>query len=295
LAKKLTAAEKRYLSGAGDKQLAKLRLAYRKEIIAQLSRLTAEQSALANRLDRRIATALVYRKDGTLTATSRRAVDRAVEDMVDDAMRKFADRLDVAVSKGTKLSADATRKFLEKKGFDVDAADAKRLASKIADADAKFYGATTKQRVKTIGKKQIARVDAVLDSTRGNERDREKIIERATAPLGGDRTPAGSMIRDMTRVFVADAVRKANDADIAVMGDAGLEFAYRRLSAEHRFQDGIETCEQLNVDVYPGIRRLLRESGIDPSDVDLRGLYPLGDMPELPHPSCACFAEPLIP
>jgi hypothetical protein len=294
LARKLTSAEKKYLSGATDKTLAGLRRAYRVEIISQVSRLVSEQTTLANKLDRRIATALVYRKDGTLTAASRRRVERAIQSMVDDALAKFADRLDITVSKGTRANAEATAKFLERKGFDVDRAKVKSIATKVADADKKFYGATTKQRVKSIGKKQIARVTEVLDSTRGNDKDRDKIFDRAASPLGGDRTPAGSMLRDMTRVFVADAVRKAVDADTQVMTESGVEFAYRRLSDLHIFRDRVEFCEELNMAVYPGIRTLLRRAGIDSSGVDLEGLYPVDDVPELPHASCMCFLEPLI-
>jgi hypothetical protein len=102
------------------------------------------------------------------------------------------------------------------------------------------------------------------------------------------------MLRDMTRVFVSDAVRKAADADAEVMALAGVGFAYRRLSERHVFRGGLEVCEELNVARYPGISALLRKSGIDPSDVDKRGLYPLEDLPELPHPACGCFIEPLV-
>lgn len=295
MAKRLTAAEQRYLEGARDQSLVRLRRAYREEIVAQISRLTADQTKLANQLDRRIASVLVYRKNGTLTPSSRREVDRAVEQMVDEALGKFAARLDLAVHNGTRASADATAKFLERKGLSVNRAAARDIASKVAWADKKFYGATTRQRVKRIGKSQVVRVDAVLDTARGEERDRERILERAATPVGGPRTPGGSMLKEMTRVFVVDAVRKANEADTGVMIAAGVGFAYRRLSDVHEFRGGSEVCEQLNIDVYSGIRGQLRAAGIDPSEVDLRGLYPLTDLPEFPHAGCACTWEPLIP
>lgn len=214
--------------------------------------------------------------------------------MVDDAVSGFYDRLDLTVDKGTRATADATATFLRRKGYTVSARAAKTAADTVAAEDARFHGATARQRVQRIGKEQISRVAGVLDASRGNARDREHLLEHGAAPVGGPRTPGGSMLKSLTRVLVGEAFRKAAEVDAAVMSVAGVGFAYRRLSADHEFLAKIEICEELNVDVYPGIRELLRAEGIDPGDVDLRGLYPINDLPDFPHPFCRCFLEPLV-
>lgn len=130
---------------------------------------------------------------------------------------------------------------------------------------------------------------------RGNARN--KILRDSRYALlyeGPGNTPVrgGSLYRQSRRLLVAEQTRAANAVEIETARQAGVEYAYWRLSPEHIWYGGNEICEVYANAINQNLRDEIIIGGRSPSTGMLRGLYRLDDWPMYPHPFCKCHSEP---
>ena len=117
------------------------------------------------------------------------------------------------------------------------------------------------------------------------------IMDMLMTGVGGAEVPGGSLLRMAQKILVSDFLSAAQTVRHRVYSNTGIGWAWWRLSRAHGVHGRLEACEELATARFSEVRllNLGAPAGADPS-----GLYPLSHFPELPHPFCRCWSEPVV-
>lgn len=119
---------------------------------------------------------------------------------------------------------------------------------------------------------------------------------RLTNNKVGVRSPVsgGSVSKQVSRVMVAEEARISQETEKRVLKAHGIEYAYWRLSPDHRWENGAEICEQIAAGTGVGVRASITRSTSTSKPIVMEGLYKVESWPEYPHPYCKCHMEPFV-
>lgn len=231
-----------------------------------------------------------------LSPTARARIKREVEEQLRTSVRQAGDSIGRNLAEATTRDLRAQAEHLRRLGLPPPSAEQlKRLAEATAARTLATpfpgTGKTTADRLGALGARAQQRLDRVVDA---DPKKRARDMQRARANLHDVKpgtTKGGSVAKDLSRINRTEQSRSARDATIALGKEIGLEFAYWRLSANHRHRGGDEICEKLSEGYGPDVVERLRELGADARGVNLSGLYTRENYPEVPHPNCMCFPE----
>ncbi len=111
-------------------------------------------------------------------------------------------------------------------------------------------------------------------------------------PKQRTRLPGGSVNKAINRILRAEQARAMREASLGLAPAAGVDYMYWALSPAHVKPCA---CEILAAGTGTSVAAELDAAGINPSSIDLVGLYTVGDYPTIPHPHCLCIQVPFIP
>ena len=124
------------------------------------------------------------------------------------------------------------------------------------------------------------------------ERIRKGLVSKG---VESSKIAGGSTLKQLSRLEISEASRKANEAALDTLATAGAAYARWGLSANHPWYGGAEICEVFASQVSDITRLQLRKDGYYPGKLDLHGVYPLNYWPSYPHPFCMCSPSPWFP
>lgn len=104
----------------------------------------------------------------------------------------------------------------------------------------------------------------------------------------------GSSSKSVQRINRSEQARAIKNASLQLFGKSGVPFAYWRLSPLHPWYGGDEVCERISAEWGPDVEETLYGLGLDTGSVELAGLYTIAKYPDVPHPNCMCYPEPLV-
>lgn len=223
-------------------------------------------TAAANRAERRIFDEIL--------ASSRTAINDAVERELRAHIRRLQDRgIDTAGPSQARLVRNSVRRVFEEN----------------------FPGtrANLTDRIRRNSRRVASLARSVI---RASPQNREIVLRslRNVAikdPRNASYVRGGNHIANSERLQRTETSRAVRFSTLALASALKIDLVYWRLSAAHRWYGGNEVCEKLAVNTGPDVTSVLREAGINPSSVNLRGLYTRERFPEIPHANCMCQQE----
>lgn len=243
--------------------------------------------------------------DGRVDAVTRKDVYKTLIDKSDDAFGRAERLITTDLRRSMVESMRMQNAILRREGMPTLPESRIRevvQAQMRAAMDEEFppgSGASLRTRFVKYRRDLDNKVNHVLERRYGPRTNADMVKGYLRSAVVGEQpriyVPGGSTLKTLQRTMIAEQTRKANDAGLQCLGELGVAFARWNLSVHHPWYGGREICEVLASQVPDITLATLRRHGVNPSGLDLHGVYPLANWPSYPHPFCKCHPTPFFP
>lgn len=221
-----------------------------------------------------------------------KAMMNAFENVVADGMRQ-AMRKSLLAQNGF-LAQWGLQKL---KGWQIDQIVQERVAQAMTERSPSWLRVTVGDRIWRHVDQVLQKVTRAVQSPIAGQQDLARVmqdIELGLAGKGFGRTPVrgGSEYKQMHRLLVSEGAKKATEAALELYERQKLSFARWTLNPRHKWQHGKEICERHAHEVNLVAWDYCVAMGLNPTKIDLHGVYPMSKYPDYPHPFCMCMPMP---
>lgn len=292
-----------YINNAQDTELLSLHRQLSSQVFSQVTRMGMDQKKVANSFDREVGNRMFFLQDGSdLTKQSKKSLEVAQRRARSQSESIFRRRTDFAATASAVNYARSISTVLQNRGVAVSTGRLEEVARQVAQSRQVRFGTTRDKLIEGVMRRHDERLQKLIKEQTGGDQpavDRrlnaqDRIQSAGAVGIYGTPTKGGSLLKDMGRVLASEALADTYDTGREILKVTGLQFGYRRGVGGRSSGGRADVCDDLNTAVFDGIHEMLRASGFEPADLDLRGLYPVNAIPDYPHAFCRCWIEPLF-